>query len=304
MRIETDLRPDWIYPAESVKGEIVAQAQFADGTVLLVGVLYRVGYGQVAYLGFRPRDDQSGSTGTDWRTLFEVLQALGAYRGEDQPEALSRAGDILVCQFPNGSISVARQYARIKETWAGDFFRDEASDAALRLDLPSVRVELDGEKVKGHEVSFRGSDLLSYRLDESGNLIAFYGRDTTEITVDGRAYQFSPVPIELLFAPLHPERLADGIRQAVLISAGPVTGDKEGSLYEWLDVRVSKNELAAPLTVTLPVNTTGWSNVHLGVLASLQGQIERELSVRLSQELTLQLDGSLAHRWLVLYETA
>jgi len=305
MVIGTDLRPDWIYPLKPRGGEPCAWAELPDGTRLIVGVWRRIGRGQVLVLGFRPRDDQSASTGHDWRTLFQILHATGAYPGPGHPEALSRTGDYLICQAPNGAISVARHYSRLAECWSGEFFRDDEADARLNLELPPVEIALDEMLIAGHRISYRGRDLLSYRLADPGSpghLIACYAVGATGITIDGYRYTWSDRPVELLFSPISPERLAPGIRQAWLISAWPDAEDEAGALYDWLDrgsVRPARQE---PLHVRVPLDTRGWSTVRTGLLDPFSGRITAELTLSPAPALDLHLGPEQVGRWLAVFE--
>ncbi|NOZ27792.1 MAG: hypothetical protein GXP39_07040 [Chloroflexi bacterium] len=302
MTIDTDLRPDWVYLLEPLAGEPCAWLEEGDGKVTVVGVWRRVGRGQVVTLGFRPRDDQSGSTGRDWRTLFEILQALGAYPGDDHPEALSRTGDYLICRSPNGAISIARQYAELAECWSGEFFRDEEADARLNLKLPPVTIDLDDVLIAGHRITYHGRDLLSYRLDEAGRLLACFAAGATGITVDGEAYQWSQHPIELLFALVSPERLAPGVARACVIVVRPDTGGEDGPLYEWLDLEAEGAMGGDPIHVRLPVDTRGWHAVHLGALDLFSGRVDETRALEPAACLDLTVAPSQMGRWFILYE--
>lgn len=307
MTIGTDLRPDWVYPLTLCGGEPCAWVEMADGARLVVGVWRKIGRGQALTLGFRPRDDQSASTGRDWRTLFQLLQATGAYPGPDHPEALSRTGEHLICRAPNGAISIARHYSRLVECWTGGFFREEAADARLNLDLPPLDITLDDLQIAGHRISYRGRDLLSYRLagdatGAAGRLIACYAAGATGITIDGHTYTWSDQPIELLFSPISPERLAPGIRQAWLIQARPDAQEEAGSLYEWLDVGRAALPSHGSLRVRLPLDTRGWGAVRAGLLDPLSGRVTREFSLSPGLTLDLDLAPEQVGRWLVVFD--
>lgn len=74
----------------------------------------------------RLRDDQSQSLGYDERTLFNVLNALGAYAPtgvfpdvNDNTDYLSRTGEVLACRFPNGTLAFAPHLKTLEEGWTG-----------------------------------------------------------------------------------------------------------------------------------------------------------------------------------------
>ena len=93
--ILTDLLVDRIYPVEPREGS----TPVARVKKWIVGARR----GTAVYLGYRPRDDQSRSLGYDVRTLFEILNALGAYAAgseNDNTEHLSRTAPYLACRFP------------------------------------------------------------------------------------------------------------------------------------------------------------------------------------------------------------
>ncbi|MCX6622530.1 MAG: hypothetical protein NTY38_15975, partial [Acidobacteria bacterium] len=199
--ILSDLLVDRIYPVEPGQGtEIVARVK---------GNIVGTRRGSATYLGYRPRDDQSRSLGYDVRNWFEVLDALGAYPGADNPDRISRLGDYLACRFPNGTIALAPHLREIDEGWAGGFSRDPRADQ-LFLDqhpLPSEALHLRQSKVSGHQVDFEGEHAVAFRLDSAGQLIAFAGRKCREITVDGRKTVFADTPLDAIaWAPVAAER--------------------------------------------------------------------------------------------------
>ena len=112
--ILTDFLVDLVYPVEPAAGVRVV-ARIAGQTV---GLHRTHGRGTVTYLGFRPRDDQSASLGTEARTWFEILKALGGYPKsrpdvpvEDNPSVVSRESPYLATRFPNGTIALAAHYS-------------------------------------------------------------------------------------------------------------------------------------------------------------------------------------------------
>ncbi|HOS92137.1 MAG TPA: hypothetical protein PLQ54_02395, partial [Armatimonadota bacterium] len=87
--------------------------------------------GALAFVGYRPRDDQSASLGYETRNWFETLNALGAYPpsaadlpANDNTEVLSRTTPYLFCHFPNGTVAVAPHLTRLEEDWPGGFARN------------------------------------------------------------------------------------------------------------------------------------------------------------------------------------
>src|SRR5439155_20608183 len=133
--------------------------------------------GSATFLGFRPRDDQSGSLGQEVRAWFEILLALGAYPKsgagtpvDDNPDVVSRTTPYVTCRFPNGTTTVAGHYRTHEETWPGGFHRDPKQDAEIlaKNPLPSKKLELRDFCVNGHCISFEGSLALAFRLDEGG----------------------------------------------------------------------------------------------------------------------------------------
>ena len=220
MRILTDLLPDGTYPlVPSEEGAAVASVSGHT-----VGVMRSYpGGGAAVYLGFRPRDDQSASTGEDVDTLFSILLQIGAYDPEGS-EAVSRPASsrYLIHRFPNGAISVANHYRTFEERWTGRFFRDEEEDAkALEgRTLPPVDIVLEGERLLGRTVRYRGTDVLSFRTGPDGSLGGFAGSRTTGITVDGKEYVFSDRPMDLAWSVMPEELTAPGISALCLIRAG------------------------------------------------------------------------------------
>jgi hypothetical protein len=194
MKILTDMLPDYVYAVTPGEGKSVAAV---DG--LTIGTLRRYPgsageEGVAAYFGFRLRDDQSGSTGDDVSALFDVLHTLGAY-GPGSLEVRSRPKEAryVMNVFPNGTVSVANHYRRFTEDWYGSFFRDEEKDRSILADrtLPPIDILLSGEELRGHRVSYQGTDTLSYRLSKDGNLAGFSGAGCRGITIDDREYSFA-----------------------------------------------------------------------------------------------------------------
>jgi hypothetical protein len=205
--ILTDFVVDRIYPVVPGKQcEIVAES----GDKIL-GTRLKTGKGMASYFGFRPRDDQSASLGYETRTMFEILNASGAYPGSnkfprvnDNPTYLSRTTDYLVTSFPNGSIMIVKHYRTHAESWDGGFSRNrEADRKALALNpMPSDTLILGAMKVNSHQISYNGKLLLVFRTDPANKLIAFEGHGCREVVLDGIRYEFAQNNFETIsFAP-------------------------------------------------------------------------------------------------------
>lgn len=203
--ILTDLLPDRLYPVTPAPGaETVA---LSEGRV--VGTVKRyAGGGLAAYCGFRPRDDQSRSLGYEVRTLFEILDAVGAYPPtgtfpgvNDNPSYLSRTTDYFVSSFPNGSTIIVRHYRTHPETWEYGFSRNPEADslALVHNPMPDGTISLRNFMVNGHTVCYEGDISVGFRIGADGRLAAFDGRGSREITVDGIRYLFSGEPCTLRF---------------------------------------------------------------------------------------------------------
>ena len=210
MKVPTELPVDLVHPVELLEGS--EAAAFVEGAGA-IGAARRLGQGRLLYLGCRLRDDQSGSTGQDVRTLTEVLETLGAFGRSDAPELVSRRGPFLVNRFANGAYSMAPHYREIVERWDGGFFRDAARDekALEGRTLPPVELDVKDLQVDGHRVSGKGIGCISWRMDAGGaGLVAFAGTGTTGIEVDGRKFALTGQPARIGFAPVVAERLPAG----------------------------------------------------------------------------------------------
>ncbi len=215
--ILTDFLVDLVYPVEPNSGaEIVARA----GDKIL-GVHRRLeSGGSLTFLGFRPRDDQSASLGTEARTWFEVLLALGAYpksnpgiASNDNPAVVSRTSPYVACRFPNGTTSIAAHYRNHVESWPGGFHRDAKQDEDIlaKNPLPSPVLDLKDFLVNGHRITYAGELVMAFRLDETGALAAFAGHQCRAITVDGKECVFASQPVPLAaWAPVLPARRVPG----------------------------------------------------------------------------------------------
>jgi hypothetical protein len=167
----------------------------------------------VTFLGFRPRDDQAASLGHEVRTWFEVLRALGAYAGDDDPSVVSRTTPYLATAFPNGATVVAAHYRSHVESWPGGFHRDARQDeAALATNpLPSDELRLEALRVHGHRVNFRGRLVVGFRLDDRQRLVAFAGRHGDRIGIDDHDHVFADRPVAFVaWAPVAAHRRVPG----------------------------------------------------------------------------------------------
>lgn len=203
MPILTDFLVDRVHPVIPADGA-EETAWIQPGGALArwcVGVRKTHGYGgQALFLGFRPRDDQSASTGEDIRTWYEILSALGAYPGADNPVHLSRSSRYYAAQFANGAFSLAPHYTQHVENWRSPFFRDLEVDAKALAENPipdDNRIELNAVAVGGQSVSYSGEHCLTWKLDDSGRLVAFAGQAATGITLNGRVFRWSETPVDL-----------------------------------------------------------------------------------------------------------
>jgi len=217
MDILTDFLVDRVYPVDVLDASVVARA-----SAKVVGTIRRAGKGIACYLGCRLRDDQSGSTGEDVSTLSDVLHVLRLQSGslpggDDSPEFLARkgprTGSHYFASFDNGAISAANHYRSIAEAWDGGFFRDKEKDreALKGKDLPGLDLVLDNITIRGQTVSYAGEGAVIWRLEE-GQLLAFAGRGTTGICLNGKQIRFSDIPATLAFAPVPRERLPGGYK--------------------------------------------------------------------------------------------
>lgn len=205
--ILTDFLVDRIYPVTPING--AAKVAEADGSI--VGVESAKGKGRVSYFGFRPRDDQSASLGYETRTLFEILNAAGAYPSggkfpgvNDNTEYVSRTTDYFTTRFPNGATMIVRHYRTHRENWPDGFSRDPVADNLCLKEnpMPPDDVSLNNFKVNGHTVTFRGKISVGFRLNDNQHLLAFDGRDCNGITLDGVEYRFTEKPFDRIsFAP-------------------------------------------------------------------------------------------------------
>ena len=217
MEIRTDLLPDYVYPVQASDAEVVA---YVDGKP--VGTYAKRGLGSMSYLGFRPRDDQSVSTGKDVSTLFDILCALNAY-GEDSLEKRSRpeGSRYIMNVFENGAVAVANHYRTFQEDWYGSFFRDVEEDKRLLegRELPPYDIELENEVILGRTVSYKGDGCMTFNTDACGNLVGFAGENTRGITVDGKEYALYSENAQFMFAVLEKSRIPEELSAVMVLRA-------------------------------------------------------------------------------------
>ncbi len=214
--ILTDFLVDHVYPVKP-SGTSREVARVHED---LVGTINDIGNGKACFLGFRPRDDQSQSLGHEERTLFEILDVLGAYPAtgsfadvNDNTEHLSRTTEYLCTRFPNQTTIIARHYRTHAETWTGGFGRDREADiqAIAENPLPTDEIELVEYKVNGHTITYEGSLLVAFRLGPQQDLLAFEGRDCDRISIDGQELVFSGQKLkQISWCPVEEKRQLPG----------------------------------------------------------------------------------------------
>jgi len=217
MEIRTNLLPDYVYPVEASDADVVAYLDEKP-----VGTIVKRGLGAMCYLGFRPRDDQSVSTGKDVSTLFDILCALDAY-GPDSLEKRSRPENsrYIMNVFENGAIAVANHYRTFQEDWYGSFFRDEEEDKRLLegRELPPFDIDLENEVILGKTVSYKGQGCMTFNTDKDGNLIGFAGENTCGITVDGKEFTLYSENAQIMFTVMNPSRISDDLSAVMVLKA-------------------------------------------------------------------------------------
>lgn len=228
--ILTDFLVDRIYPVTPREGTSVA----ARVNHHIVGTHHAAANGSATYLGYRPRDDQSQSLGYDVRNWFEVLNALGAYPPSgsfdginDNPEFLSRTGDVVACRFPNGAVTVAPHLRLYEERWPGGFSRKQEEDEAILAAYPPPpdALTLEDFKVHGHTVTYRGTNAMAFRVNEAKQFVAFAGENAAEVTIDGVTTRYADNPLPLVaWGPVDDVRRVDGgaVMQIVVHGGGLV----------------------------------------------------------------------------------
>ena len=279
MTVLTDMLPDLTYPVLSVAdGQVVARCDHK-----IVGVAKKYGRdGLALYLGFRPRDDQSCSLGSDVDTLFSILLETGAYDPKG-PEALSRPANspYILNKFMNGAVSITNHYRTFYEDWSGQFFRDDKEDEKFLRGrvLPPIELDFKDSQVLGHTISYSGTDVLTYNIDSEGNLIGFAGENTTGITIDGREYRFAHQPVDIAWTVMPKNYISDDIENLFLI-------------------RVNK---AGKITIPIPVKTMDGYKVAVCDTDIYKG--DREIDFEwLDNELSLSITDKEINKWIAVYK--
>lgn len=263
----TDFAVDRFYP---VKPAASTQILAGSGDRVL-GTHRNHGKGNAYFFGFRPRDDQSASLGYETRTLFEILNATGAYKGSgkfagvnDNPTYLSRTTDYFVGSFPNNSVVVVKHYRTHAESWQGGFSRDlEADRIALEKNpLPCDSIIIYNKKINGHEVSYSGKMLMAFRKNEQGQLIAFEGTNCKAITIDGKQYTFSSEPMERVV--FYPDLENPSNYEVIVQGKGTVKIPVPLDTQKTLNIYTSDNE-------TVPYRIIE-GNVEINLTPSISGR--------------------------------
>ncbi|MBR5626088.1 MAG: hypothetical protein IKW74_00530, partial [Thermoguttaceae bacterium] len=208
----TDFMIDHIYPFTATDGvETVATCS---------GQLVGAKNGNAIYLGFRPRDDQAASLGYESKTWYDALLRIGSYpssgkNGEinDNPTVISRTTPYLATRFPNGTVVLVTHYSRHKESWSGGFHRDAEQDKKYieQNPLPSDELKFENFAVAGHRIDYTGNLMVAFRMNEAGQLIAFFGQNCADVTVDGRTFTFADKKMRsIAWAPVSQERRVEG----------------------------------------------------------------------------------------------
>jgi hypothetical protein len=249
--ILTDMLPDHIYPVTLDTGveEVARVKRWSVGSYRP----YPSG-GSATYLGFRPRDDQSSSLGYDIRTWFEILDTLGAYPAtgkdagtNDNTEYLSRTTDYLMTRFPNGALSFAHHLSKLDETWngGGELPKSKPSDF-VGNPLPPNAVHLVNQRVNGHTVSYDGSGAMAFRVEADGQITAFAGGGSREITVNGRRTVFADKPVDMIgWAPVAAmRRVPNGAVLQIMVKGVAA-------------IRIPSDDLATPFSLIAEGKTPG-----------------------------------------------
>jgi len=261
MAIPTDLLPDRVYPVRP--GADAAVVACSDSGKI-IGTLHKIGQGQALYFGCRLRDDQSGDSGDAPSTLFDLLKRVGAYGGPDaadNPETIGRHSEFFASRFANGTYSLCRHYRTMRELWVGGFGRNQEVDRKTLEQYPhmvSRSLDFSDFALDGHKLTYQGTEVVQFRLDEDGRLLGFFGPDTTGICLDGTNYHFCDTPSLVLFNEMDPERLPDGFTRGWTVQCGaaaltlPYSLPADAQIF--LDRGADGQDLARAEDVTLDGN--------------------------------------------------
>lgn len=247
MKILSELFPDYVYPVIPGEGAAVA-------TIGKMTVGTRKDYpsgGSAVYLGVRVRDDQSCSTGEDVDTLFTLLCELGGYE-ENGSEISSRPADaryIYNC-FPNGTISLCNHFRTFRElSWPWGFYRDEEKDNAFmeNVPMPPHDITLQDMQIAGHKVTYQGEGIVTYRYTQEEGLLSLAGRNTSGICIDGKTYQLSDRPVNIIWGRMDEKSLDPAVQQVYVLkcdTAGRLTLPFDGT---GMKCSVCKNYMLDPV---------------------------------------------------------
>ncbi|MFY7952187.1 MAG: hypothetical protein ACOVT5_06730, partial [Armatimonadaceae bacterium] len=271
LQILTDFPVDKVHPVQPAGGvEIVARTSAG-----VVGTRRGLGAGQVVFLGFRPRDDQSRSLGYESRHWFEMLRALGAHAGDDNPETLSRNTPWYCCAFANGAIGIAPHFRDVEEDWEGGFGRDAAADAEYlaKCPAPSDAILLDEFSIAGKRLSYRGRHAVTFRSDASGRPLAFAGAGCDRVGIDG---------VETVFA----DRLVEEIAWAPVDDANRVEGGAGWRVW-----------CTTPCRLALPISCMG--DVSVVVQGTIPGTAGETVPSRVCNDsVEVEITDATAGKWL------
>ena len=301
MPILTDFLVDRVFAARVVSPDSQPAASIRAGGAAqtrCIGAIKRYpGGGQALYLGFRPRDDQSASTGQDIRAWFEILSALGAYPGgAANPAEISRHSAYVAAAFPNDAYAIAPHYNQHEESWPGGFFRSPEQDAAAMQSNPvaSDAITLEGLRIGGQVVTFSGKHCLAWRRGPGGELLAFAGLDCTGIELDGRRFQWADQPADVAWHPLPAGQETPGFRPLYRIWVGSA-----GSLRMPLAL-AEKDGLELWLGGHMP---TGRRSRRDPGKRTPVGYGERQVAFRVENgDLIVEVDEDLREHWFYLVQ--
>jgi hypothetical protein len=311
MTILTDFLVDRVYPIQPIPGcldvEVVANVRTGGASpVQPVGVRKVFpGGGQAVFLGFRPRDDQSASTGSEIRTWFEILFALGAYPGSgrfdtpDNPSVVSRQTDYLACQFPNGALAVSPHYRWHEENWPGGFFRNPEMDlSALEANpLPDDAIHLRDFRLAGQEVSYAGRHCLAWNLAGPGRLVAFAGLGCSSIRLNGQEYRWSEEPVDVAWNPLPGDQAVEGYQPLFRVWCGTVAAIRLPLMLE------NPDNLEVRLGASLPRSRTRRGRPRSE--AARAGYTTQKLSFQVDAgDLVLMVTEEIRDHWLYVIRKA
>lgn len=279
MEISTGLLPDLAYPV--VPADEIEAVAYSESHILGTVKKY-AGGGMAVYLGFRPRDDQSCSTGRDIDTLFSILLHSGCYR-PGSAETASRPAESRynVNVFKNGAVSLANHYRTFYERWKGKFFRDEKEDQEFLKDrrLPEIEIELENEMVQGHMITYKGTDVLTFNADRDMCLKGFAGSSCTGITVDGRSYCFTDVPARIVWTEIAESFLTEGLKKLYLVCVD------------------------RPCKARIPLPAAGSGDLYACICREEWFEADREFdTVWEDGNLILDITPDMAGRWIAVYE--